>query len=74
MNGVQIAKGPQLTDSQKADQYLDKLFQSAKRDDHHEVYSGSTSESKLAQPDQDDDDEEEVVGRSRVGAPVDDDW
>ncbi|KAA1118825.1 Coronin-7 [Puccinia graminis f. sp. tritici] len=72
-----IAQGPQLTDSQKADQYLDKLFQSAKRDDHHQLSGSSTSQSKLAKPDKDDDDddeEEEVVGRSRVGAPVDDDW
>ncbi|KAH9471617.1 hypothetical protein Pst134EA_005506 [Puccinia striiformis f. sp. tritici] len=66
-----IAKGPQLTDSQKADQYLDKLFQSAKRDDNHTP--GSTQSNLVTKPEQDDDDEE-VVGRSRVGAPVDDDW
>ncbi|OAV92610.1 hypothetical protein PTTG_04159 [Puccinia triticina 1-1 BBBD Race 1] len=62
-----IAKGPQLTDSQKADQYLEKLFQSAKRDDQH-----APAQSVLTKPVDDDDDE--VVGRSRVGAPDDDDW
>jgi len=67
-----IAKGPQLTDSQKQDQYLDKLFRSAKRDDHpavstdHRGHAGSQEQQQ--------EEEEEVVGRSRVGAPPDDDW
>lgn len=61
-----IAKGPQLTDSQKADQYLERLFKSAKRDDH----PSNADQNQREEPDE----EEEVVGRSRVGAPVDDDW
>ncbi|PLW16623.1 hypothetical protein PCANC_10400 [Puccinia coronata f. sp. avenae] len=62
-----IAKGPQLTDSQKQEQYLEKLFQSAKRDD--------PAQSALTKPQAEkEDDDDEVVGRSRVGAPVDDDW
>jgi hypothetical protein len=56
-----------LTDSQKQEQYLEKLFQSAKRDD--------PAQSALTKPQAEkEDDDDEVVGRSRVGAPVDDDW
>ncbi|KNZ64066.1 hypothetical protein VP01_1070g3 [Puccinia sorghi] len=64
-----IAKGPQLTESQKQEEYLEKLFRSAKRDDHAAVATDHSHND-----DSQEQEEEEVVGRSRVGAPPDDDW
>lgn len=72
----QIAQGPVMTDSQKREQYLDKLFSAAQDRGHQSTgnFVGPHGGGVPSAAKEETSSDEEQVGRSRVGAPPDDDW